>query len=104
MEEEMKKMAEEEKKVEDPKVAKKLEEEDKEYGEKIVQNAQKQATAISTAKATGDAVDFVPPELAGMIGEEATRKLNEPVDPPPKKEEKEQNWVPPELAGMMGLA
>jgi len=36
-----------------------------------------------------------------MIGQVATRKLNEPVDPPPKKEkEAEKAWVPPELAGM----
>jgi len=39
MEEEMKKMAEEEKKVEDPKVAAKLEAEDNEFGEKIVATA-----------------------------------------------------------------
>jgi len=48
-------------------------------------------------------VDFVPPELAGMIGEDATRKLNEPVDPPPKKED-EKTFIPPELAGGLSLA
>lgn len=51
-----------------------------------------------------------------MIGEEASRKLNEPVDPPPKKEsdkgdakaggdgKAEKGWVPPELDAAFGLA
>jgi len=41
MEEEMKKVAEEEKKLEEPKVAKKLAAEDNEFEEKIVSSAQK---------------------------------------------------------------
>jgi hypothetical protein len=38
-----------------------------------------------------------------MIGEEASRKLNEPVDPPAKKES-EKGWIPPELGGVLSLA
>jgi hypothetical protein len=38
-----------------------------------------------------------------MIGDEATRKLNEPVDPPAKKEA-EKAFIPPELAGGLSLA
>ena len=103
MEEEMQKVAEEEKKLEEPKVAKRLQAENNEFEGKIVSSAQKQAKSIERAKASGDAVDFVPPELSGMIGEEAARKLNEPVDAPEKKES-EKAWVPPELAGALSLA
>ena len=48
-------------------------------------------------------MDFVPPELSGMIGENAARKLSEPVDPP-KTTESEKSFIPPELDGTLSLA
>lgn len=56
---------------------------------------------------TGGAVDFVPPELAGMLGLPIKRKLEEAADPPPSKAKEPaapEGFIPPELAGMFGMA
>lgn len=75
---------------------------------------------IYNAKQSGDAVDFVPPELAGMLGGDARRFLDAPIDPPAAAVQKEKDlaaqaaaapkmpdalgdaFCPPELAGMCG--
>ena len=41
-----------------------------------------------------------------MIGMDAKRKLEEPVDPPPSKAKEAaapEGFIPPELAGMFGM-
>lgn len=89
---------------EDAKVAAGLDIENAAHGEKIVEDAKREAASIKNAKESGGAVDFVSPGLAGIVGEEAAKALDAPVDPPAGADAKKEGWVPPELAGPASLA